>query len=672
MKRLVPVVVSIAIAAACSSSRSGFVGGDGDAGNDATVGTSPSFDAAFGGGDGASGEAGPADGSLFSDGEPDVRGDACVHGDAGPAPYPQRCAPAASSECAGPTDVTLTALGVGAALLNGANGNGFDDDCDGLVDEGCTCAANGTTKDCYLVPPTQANAQTKAPVGWCSANSKGSLDCAGAEFPSWSGTCRGAQPPYRHDVCAAGDFNCDGLDANSDVADCSCKVEPVTCPSVPLTVAPYPDPKNIPLVDGSLWINNPADRPNAANWIWTLVGGDCDNVLPHPTFALYSGQDSTAAGARKGTRVNVKYDPNGNPARYLAAAGEPLIAIQAANYGNGVAGSQVHPAFGLSGDYIVQGEWDLGGTHYVCTQKVQVRAPGIRAELCWDSVGGVDVPGNDLDLHLARLQGVSCGTQGWDFTCPVGSTYQDCWYDSVSGCRDSSANPPSWGYADSPDSACLGWSSLRQATGKQRCTNPRLDRDTVLCSRINDDPTIGGPNAFCGPENINLDNPKDGDRFAVAVNHYGGAVGGSPNAHPHVNLYCNGERVLSLGYNPLTNQTSFPLLDKNGKETSGDWWTAAGITTHVDAQGTITCTVFSVPSHHADPTRDGPPANPSPNDTTGLCVDATVKPGDTLPGNQTPPPYQYDYVNHAFIDRPSLQNGAAGTVPINPADWCKH
>jgi hypothetical protein len=669
------VLLPLAVLGACSSPGPGFTesgGADsGDLGADGAVG--PGLDATLGGGDG-SGDGAAGEGSLFNDATPDASGDACIRGDAGPAPFPQRCAAATTNECDGPTDTALSGLGVPAALLNGSRGNGFDDDCDGLVDEGCTCPGFGQTKDCYAVPATQVDPKTGKPVGWCTDNSKGSLDCARAEFPTWSGTCRGAQPPYRHDVCAPGDFNCDGLEENSDIADCSCKVDPVTCPTAPVIAAPYPDPKNLPLVDGSQWITNAADRPNATSWTWTLVGGDCDNVLPHPTFALYTSKDSTLNGARKGVRQTVKYDPNASPARFLAAAGEPLIAIQAVNFGNGVAGAQVFPAFGLSGDYVVQGEWDLNGTHYVCTQKVQVRAPGIRAELCWDTVGGNlggVSGGNDLDLHVARLQGVTCtgSTQGWDTVCSSGTTYQDCWYHPVSGCRDSSITAPLWGYADSANSACLGWSSKRDPAGRQKCTNPRLDKDTIQCDPSQDDPTFlgsaveGFTDPFCGPENINLDNPADGDAFVVGVNHYD-PHGGTTNAKPHVNLYCNGARVLSAGYNPLTGQTSYPLLNKPGGEVSGDWWTVATIKAHVTAGVLTSCDVASVPSHHADPTRDGPSPSAPPNDTTGLCVESTA--------NATPGVYQYNYVDHRFIDHATLQNGPAGSRPVNIGDWCKH
>jgi hypothetical protein len=675
-----------------SSSKDGFDNSSDDAATTADgtldVDSSPGdlLDATLGTDTGQKDASGPSDGSIFNDGAPDVvtTGDACVTLDGGPPPYAQRCTAGTNDECDGTTDTILTSLGVAATLLNGATGNGFDDDCDGLVDEGCSCPGNGQTKDCYLVPASQASATTKTPVGWCTENSKGSLDCAGAEFPKWSGTCRGAQPPYRHDVCAQGDFNCDGVQENSDVQDCACKIEVVECPTTPVTLAPYPDPKNLALLDGSQWITAANQRANATNWTWTIIGGDCDNVLPHPTFALYNGKDTTVANSRKGTRTPVKFDTTLNPQRYVATTGQPLVSIQAVNYGSGVAGGQIYPAFGLSGDYVVQGEWDLGGTHYVCTQKVQVRAPGVRAELCWDTVGG-DPPnffspapnGNDIDLHLARLQGVSaCTANGWNATCLAGSgngSYQDCFYHPLSGCPDPGntgvTSAPNWGYAKSADSACLGWGSKRTTAGD--CTNPRLDLDNVTCDPTVEDPTevgslfFNGP--FCSPENINLDNPNDNDTFVVGVNHYDNHPGTSttnPSAKPHVNVYCNGVRVLSAGYNPVAGQTSFPVLTKPGQDSAGDFWTVATVKAHVTGGQITACDVATIPAHHADPTRDGTPAQPPPNDTIGVCVDSTQ--------NATPAPNQYNYVDHRFIDHAALQGGANGGTPANPQGWCKH
>ncbi len=611
------------------------------------------------------------DSGHYADATPDVNNDgACVSGDAGPAPYAQHCiSPGTANECDGTTDTKLTASGIAASMLNGTTGNGFDDDCDGLVDEGCKCNNAGTTKDCYLVPPSLIDPGTGAPVGWCATNSKGSLDCTGSEFPAWSGTCRGAQPPYAHDICAAGDYNCDGLDQNSDVEDCSCHAAVVTCPTAPLIEAPYPDPTKIGAVDGSKWVGG-GQITQTTGWKWTVIGGDCDNILPHPTFAMYTSTNSTTANARIGTRTPVAFETTTPPSEYKATANAPLISIQAST-SDGAAGATIYPAFGLSGDYVVQGEFDLAGTHYVCTQQVQVRAPGIRAELCWDTVGGVngDAKGangatgaNDIDLHLARLQGISCSKYGWDTTCSAASgsntTYEDCWYNSDCGCRDYSTAGPGWGYADSPQSACIGWGSERSLPNgvdyTQGCTNPRLDRDNVTCDPTVDDPTntgggdLGSVGGFCGPENINLDNPKNNEQFVIGANHYD-THGGTSKAHTHVNVYCNGARVVSVGYDPLTATSAGtgPVLITAGQESTGDWWEVATVKWNTaNPQG---CDVATVGSSLPDTARDG-------TSNTAVCVDSAMT---TTPA--APKPYK----NHQFIE-------SSGAIPGTAAAFCKH
>lgn len=624
----------------------GGSGGNSGTGGNAGSGSGGNAGSGSGGNTGTGGGNGSAGG--FVDPDPDDSGVSNYDGgcgpiDAGNPPYPRRCAAATASECDGPTDAVLMSGGVGAALLNAQVGNGFDDDCDGLVDEGCSCPGNGQTKDCWLVPATQADPATRQAVGWCNPNAKGSLDCAGGELATWSGQCRGANRPVRHDSCAPGDFNCDGLSGNSDVTGCGCG-SAVACPTQAVTFAPYPPPASLPLIDGSLWITDAAARASATGWTWTVLGGDCDNVLPFPTFALYSSASSGTAGARKGSRQPVKFDTA--LAKYVAAAGEPIIAIQAVNYGSGVTGGQLYPAFGLSGDYVVQGELDLGGQHYVCTQKVQVRAPGIRAELCWDTVGN-----NDIDLHFARLQGTSCATKGWDAVCSA--TGQDCYY------ANCDAMDLGWGYTVSPTGACHGWGSKRAASAG--CDNPRLDRDNITCDRgvnnpLDDNPFTGG---FCGPENINLDNPKDTDKFVIGVNHYGNS-GGSANAKPHVNVYCNGARVLSVGYNPATGQTQFPLLKVPGADATGDFWTAAVITAHVAGTSLTSCDVETVPSHHADPGRDGMGATAGAGNA--ICVDSQT--------NMSMP--AFNYTSHRFVDNGSAQGLTQGAQPTTAAQFCKH
>jgi hypothetical protein len=580
---------------------------------------------------GDSGSPGTDSGTFFYDG-------GCGPIDAGDPPYPHLCAPHTANECDGTIDAFLTAHGVPSSRLNGSGGNGYDDDCDGEVDEGCTCDMPGQTKDCYLVPATQVDS-TGTPLGWCATNSKGTVDCAGEEVTYWSGTCRGAQPPYPHDVCAPGDFNCDGLCCNPDNTGCACPSS-VVCPTTTITEAPYPNPAAIALIDGSQWIGDPTQRAASANWTWTVLGGDCDNVLPHPTFAMYDGTNSATA-TREGIRTPVQFDATASPPRYLATPGAPLISIQYADAGTGVVGGQIYPAFSLSGDYIVQGEFDINGIHYACSQKVAVRAPGIRAELCWDTVGD-----NDLDIHLARLQGISCSNQGWNDTCTSGTTMEDCYYNDASGCRSGSSSPPGWGYANSAISSCIGWGSERSALGSQGCTNPRLDLDNISCLTADPNPLDIG--LFCGPENINLDNPNDGDSFVVGVNFYNGT-----SAHPHVDLYCNGLRAVSVGYNPATGQTTFPKFLTPGQDTMGDWWNVATVTAHVTGGQLTSCDISTLPSHNPDPTRDG---------STNICVESM--------NNASSP--SYSYVNDDFVDHTALQGVPNGSIPTAAAQWCKH
>jgi hypothetical protein len=254
----------------------------------------------------------------------------------------------------------------------------------------------------------------------------------------------------------------------------------------------------------------------------------------------------------------------------------------------------------------------------------------------------------DIDLHFARLQDTTCTDKGWDTVCT--GMNQDCYWNS--SCK---TGDQSWGYAQSAMTACHGWGSQRIPLSP--CANPRLDRDNISCSRTQADPIGITGGLFCGPENINLDNPRNGDKFLIGVNHYGGA----PATKPHVNIYCNGQRVLSVGYNPATGQTMFPVLRQPGGDSTGDFWNVAMVTTNVTGGNLTSCDVATIPSHHADPTRDG--AGASASDGTGICVESRMN-------GSTPP---FSYTSHRFVDTGSAQTGLAqGAQPATAADFCKH
>jgi hypothetical protein len=545
-----------------SSSKSGLVATDGGA-----IPT-PADDA--GGGDET--DAGFIDGGgVLNDADIDA-GFGCTTTPKGPGPLRRTCRAATTNECDGFSE--------DPNAPNGASGNGFDDDCDGLVDEGCTCGSPGTTKDCYLVPPSQTNNVSKKPVGWCEQNAKGSVACIRqGEFTVWGGTCRGAQPPFATDKCARGDFDCDGEDQNPVGVDCSCKSDLVQCPSAPFVTAPYPSPSALPLkIDAKDWLVDPNLLSQTSGWKWTLRGGDCDNIAPNPSFALFP--TAVGSGTPPGSVVSNIGSSGREKGRQVTQAG-------------GVT-NVVYPAFSLSGDYILDMEVTVQGQPYKCSSKIEVRAPGLRAEACWDTMGNTDV-----DLHMVKVDGFggSCPVLGWSDTC--GS--QDCYF---ANCKSGSFSSMSRWASDTPASNCVGWGS--SASGSA-CPNPRLDRDNISCTTTQTNPNA--PSGFCGSENINIDNPPDGSSYAIATVLYGS--GGSPT-RPHVNVYCNGKRIVSAGYDPISGQ-QFPVLATSGGN-NGDMWKFGLVSVTNGANG-IDCTVETTRSQVPDPTTDG---------SNSFCVDRTV------------------------------------------------
>jgi hypothetical protein len=84
--------------------------------------------------------------------------------------------------------------------------DGTDDNCDGQVDEGCTCV-DGSTQACYT-----AGAQTKG-VGECK---DGTQTCAGGQW----GACEGEVLPA-DEACDGKDNDCDGA-ADENMGEISC------------------------------------------------------------------------------------------------------------------------------------------------------------------------------------------------------------------------------------------------------------------------------------------------------------------------------------------------------------------------------------------------------------------------------------------------------------------
>ena len=215
------------------------------------------------------------------------------------------------------------------------SGNGLDDNCNGMVDETCSCHP-GAVEKCFLGPPGRRG------VGGCT---DGTATCEGTEFGSW-GPCTGSIGPQAE--------SCDKLD--NDCNGCSddglCCTPGIDCPAPgDPRIAPQPPYTDVQL-KGELFFPG-----TATSWNWKIVGGPCDQLFYATTAAHNQSFTLMNANTRDAT---------------------------------------AH--FTLSGDYTVTlTVVGADGVTYTCTWVQHIIGPGVRFELCWDnSDSGDDI---DLHVH---------------------------------------------------------------------------------------------------------------------------------------------------------------------------------------------------------------------------------------------------------------------------------
>lgn len=367
--------------------------------------------------------------------------------------------------------------------------DGLDNNCDGRVDESCPCLP-GAVQRCFAGPPGRRG------QGACS---DGQQTCRGTgEFGTW-GDCMGGISPGA-EVCDNLDNDCNG-----------CRDEGLCCNAT--GTCPAPGDPRIPTGTpfSNIAIRGRMFGPDATTFRWRVVGGPCDQMLFDTSQRVtYSLNNPSAAG--------------GNT---LEAQGENLL---------------LRPT--LSGDYTVTLTMTFpGGRTLSCTFIVPVRAPGFRAELCWDTTGRDDV---DFWVHDPR------NTNPWIVGLANGNNTCGYW-----NCRNRDAL--NWGYAPTAGGAC------REPDAMGRCNSPRLDIDNIVTAGV--------------PENINVDAPRANETFRVAVNYYDGTARPSPM----VNIYCGG--ALRATYGGYTTRAGARLgaepvarFTRSGEDTSGTLWRVADVT----------------------------------------------------------------------------------------------
>jgi hypothetical protein len=289
----------------------------------------------------------------------------------------------------------------------------------------------------------------------------------------------------------------------------------------------------------------------------------CPDSASLPEAAPFTAYTMDASGFYTGTVSSYTWTISGGPCDELLA---PSISWTLDTSTPGIA--IFTPT--LSGSYTVTVTMVTPTGTVSCTFVVHVRGPGLRVELCWDKTGPSALGGADIDLHVH-----DSATTPWFTTALTGYDYNpdDCYYANCTASDFySGGTTAEWGFAGSPLAECGGgpegstWALIGGATP---CHNPRLDMDNVS--------TVGKS------ENINLDNPANGDSYRIMVHYYSGASAGY--VKPLVNIYCGGALTATYGASPdaLTN------FDTPGSFGGGDMWRVADVVMNVSGGTTTGC-----------------------------------------------------------------------------------
>jgi len=399
-------------------------------------------------------------------------------------------------------------------------GNGLDDDCDGVIDNGCPpgCVP-GQVQPCFNGPPGRRN------IGMCQ---DGTQRCIGeGEFGNW-GPCEGGISPST-ETCDTQDNDCNGCIDDNPL----CCEAAIQCPNQMPEGLPYTNY----VIDGTDFYTGPAMA-----WSWTVEGGPCDKMLW-----------STS------TKTTYKLNNTANVINVAGATTSTLTFLPT-----------------LSGDYTVTMTVGTSNGPLTCTFIVHIKGPGFRTELCWDKTG---LAGADIDLHVHR-PGTTTPWFTTDGTSSGTTNPDDCYY---MNCRASDYYPtpgtdtPNWGYAHTSVDNCKGAPDDGSTwTTAGYCASPRLDVDNIS--------TAGKP------ENINVDNPNNGDKFRIMVHYYGG---GTIVVHPMVNIYCGGNIKATYGADPDF-VPNFNTSGSYGNGGGGSMWRAADVTTQVSGGVTTDCDIAAL------------------------------------------------------------------------------
>lgn len=154
--------------------------------------------------------------------------------------------------------------------------DGFDNDCDGVIDENCRCKL-GDVIPCFAGPPGRVE------TGACASGTQRCITGADGDF-EW-GACEGGISP-RAETCDGLDNDCNGC--TDELAICDGGAVSCPGPGDPRTpdATPFTD---YPLRGTDFYTGE------ASSWEWTIQGGPCDGIVPGRRSFDLTGANSVNA-----------------------------------------------------------------------------------------------------------------------------------------------------------------------------------------------------------------------------------------------------------------------------------------------------------------------------------------------------------------------------------------
>ncbi len=405
---------------------------------------------------------------------------------------------------------------------------GYDDNCNGIVDEGCACTP-GLSHWCFKGDPASRNkGACKDGTESCQETGTWGACIGGFHADSVDNCLNQGTPTGCHDLSVppfatvnlkdgTGTFG-QGASGDSFVVDCPPSIPPGTCPQVQNN---GPSATYTPLQSGQYNV--------------TYTKDDGSGGQATCTFSLYVGTT--------GLRVELNWDHQGEGA---------------VNHYTDADGGTATNTFGPDLD-------------------LHVHKPGVKSAWFMPLMP----TGSPDDCFYADCTAANFAIAMPGLAAPTWfnpDTYPHNWtfkqpYDP---------NDPIYTCYNAPRGAGQQWRMFNKG-----CHNPRLDLDNITCDKTVTDPQNAD---FCAPENINIDEPPYGFWTRIGVHYYGHCYDG--DLHPTVTIYCGGAQVAQFGPAGYDAPVTFPKSSCQGDDNAQNaFWMVADVMAVEGECGDVQCVV---------------------------------------------------------------------------------